>query len=263
MYATHNPVFIDPRNYHQIRRLSREGRAEHPVTRVWQVSEAELCQSLSGRVKEAAIKRYAGTRCSSTLAEGFFAHAVMLVEGFTEEAVVLGCAERHHLSLGAQGITVINAEGKDNILLCHAILTALGVPCYVVFDGDAGMEERKLESVQHMPPEKRQEKEAEFERQARNNAEKNANLLGYLGAAVTPRPATIAEASYAVFDDNLETYLEAEWPAWVVRRQELIDSGDGFAKKDAATYREAALTSATEPPYHLVAMLENVQKMAR
>ena len=97
----------------------------------------DLCQTLAGLVKEESIKRYAGTRCSNTLAEGFFAHAVMLVEGFTEEAVLLACAERHRRNLGVLGITVINAQGKDNLLLCHAILTTLGVSCYVVFDGDS------------------------------------------------------------------------------------------------------------------------------
>ncbi|GAA1929073.1 ATP-dependent nuclease [Streptantibioticus ferralitis] len=263
MYATHNPVFIDPRNYHQIRRLSREGGEEHPVTRVLQVSEIELCQSLSGLVKEESVQRYAGARCSGPLAEGFFSHAVVLVEGFTEEAVLLGSAERQRISLGAQGISVINAEGKDNILLCHAILTALGVPCYVVFDGDAEMEERKRESVRNMAQEDRHKKELEFERQAGKNAEKNADLLGYLGASVNPWPPTVAEATYAVFHDNLETYLGAKWPAWSQRRQELIASGDGFAKKDSSTYREATVTAASEPPFHLLAILENVQKLVR
>ncbi|MEV5521476.1 AAA family ATPase [Streptomyces pseudogriseolus] len=263
MYATHSPIFINPRDYHQIRRLSREGAAEHPVTQVWQVTEADLCQTLAGLVKEESIKRYAGTRCSSTLAEGFFAHAVMLVEGFTEEAVLLACAERHRRNLGALGITVINAQGKDNLLLCHAILTTLGVRCYVVFDGDAGMEQRKRESVRDLAQEKRREKELEFAKQARKNAEKNADLLRYLGASVAPWPTTAAEATYAVFHDNLEIYLETDWPAWWARRRELIDSGDGFAGKDAVTYREATLTASSEPPVELVAMLDNVQHLAK
>ncbi|MFC9038010.1 ATP-dependent endonuclease [[Kitasatospora] papulosa] len=263
MYATHSPVFIDPEGYHQIRRLSREVVEAHPITRVWQASEAELCASLTGLVGEDAIKRRTGPRLAGSLAEGFFAHAVVLAEGTTDGAVLTGCAERAGVSLGAEGITVIDVTGRDNILLCHAILSALGVPCHVIFDGDAGMLERKTESAQYLESAKRHEKVRNFENQARKIADDNASLLGYLGAARTPWPATEASATYTVFEDVLETYLSGYWPAWGSRRQELIDTGHGVPDKNAATYREAARTATTEPPHVLQAALENVRAMTR
>lgn len=167
------------------------------------------------------------------------------------------------MSLGAEGITVIDVTGRDNILLCHAILSALGVPCHVIFDGDAGMLDRKTESVQHLDPAKRAQKVQDFERQARRLADSNASLLGYLGASRTPWPATDSAARYTVFEDVLETSLSEHWPAWGARRQELIDTGDGVSDKNAATYREAARTATTEPPYVLQAALENVRALTR
>jgi putative ATP-dependent endonuclease of OLD family len=152
--------------------------------------------------------------------------------------------------------------GRDNTLLCHAILTALGVPCHVVFDGDAGMEERKRQSVQHLAPEKRREKELEFERSAQKIREQNMDLLGYLGAPRTPQPPDESTARYTVFEDSLETYLAEHWPAWGVRRQELIDAGQGVDGKNAATYQESTRTAATDPPFLLHALLENVQTRA-
>ena len=80
---------------------------------------------------------------------------------------------------------------------------------------------------------------------------------------MTPWPTTAAAATYAVFHDSLETYLETDWPAWWTRRRELIDSGDGFAGKDAVTYREATLTASSEPPVELIAMLDNVQHLTK
>ncbi|MFJ1937950.1 ATP-dependent nuclease, partial [Kitasatospora sp. NPDC088160] len=263
MYATHSPVFIDPRNYHQIRRLSRDGGTGHPVTRVCQVSEGDLREALAGIVKENTIKRNAGTWCSSALAEGFFGHAAILVEGPTDEGVLLGCAERLGINLGAQGITIVVAGSKSNIPLSHAILTALGVPCYVVFDGDAGMLEEKTQSVDHLPPDKRAEKVADFQNQARSNAIKNRELLRYLGGASASDPPTTVDVTYAVFSDRLETYLANEWPSWGERRRELINAGDGFEQKDAATYREAALTADSAPPFHLAGILESAQLMIR
>ncbi|WP_370260938.1 TOPRIM nucleotidyl transferase/hydrolase domain-containing protein [Streptomyces sp. V4I8] len=72
------------------------------------------------------------------LAEGLFVEAAVLVAGEADEAVILGFAEQQGLSLGANGISVINVEGKGNLVLAHAILSGFGVRCYVVFDGGTG-----------------------------------------------------------------------------------------------------------------------------
>ncbi|WP_258564535.1 ATP-dependent endonuclease [Streptomyces himalayensis] len=196
------------------------------------------------------------------LAEGFFAHAVVLVEGRGDEGVITGCADRSGINLGAEGISVIEVHGKDNLMISDALFSALGVPCYVVFDGDADMEERKRESVRHLIPQQRQEKEQEFERQARNNRTKNANLLQYLGATPTPRPTDDSTGRYTVFEDTLETYLAQHWPAWDERRQDLVRSGEGLGGKNAATYLETTGTVATEPPFLLHALMENIRSLA-
>lgn len=265
MYATHNPVFIEPRSYHEIRRLGRDGTEAHPVTRVRQIDEAELIQSLPGDlVSDGSIKRQAGIKCAGALAEGFFAQAVVLVEGDTDGAVLTGCAERDQLSLGALGISVISVGGKDNIALCHAILNGLGVPCYVVFDGDAGKEARSRQGIQNIQSDdERREREGKIEEQFRKDLALNANLLGYLGASPAPWPSTAAADNHMVLEDNLETYLADQWPSWGTRKAELIASGDGFPAKNAATYREAARTADTPPPFVIQAVLENLKAMVK
>ncbi|MFJ5309959.1 ATP-dependent nuclease [Streptomyces sp. NPDC088350] len=246
MYATHSPVFIDPRNYQQIRRLGRVGSGDHPDVRVRQLSEHDLVQSLTGRVTEKSIRRHASTRYVKALAEGLFVKAAVVVEGETEENLILGFAERQGVSLGADGIIVINAEGKDNLILCHAILTGFGVGCYVVFDGDAGPETMARDA-----------------NKAQVACEKNMDILGYLGASVTARPATACEVTHTVFEDDLETYLAKDWQAWNGRRKELIKQTDGYADgKHAPTYGEAARTAGGEPKL-LHALLENVMALAK
>src|SRR6202034_625792 len=76
------------------------------------------------------------------LPEALFAEAVILVEGSTDQAVIEGCAEREDTFLANDGIVVAEVGGKDGVLLPHAILTLLGIPCYLVFDGDNGCEDR-------------------------------------------------------------------------------------------------------------------------
>ncbi|MDR3080403.1 MAG: ATP-dependent endonuclease [Streptomyces sp.] len=260
MYATHSPVFIDPKGYHQIRRLCRATAVEHPVTEVWQATEDALCRALDGLVDDKVIRSRTEGVLSGSLAEGFFAHVVVLVEGRADEGVIVGCAERTGVNLGAEGVFVIDVKGKDNLLVADALFTALGVPCHVVFDGDAGMEERKRESAAHMIPEQRKQKEEEYERQARQNRAKNANLLQYLGASPTGQPGDGSTSRYTVFEDNLETYLAQHWPAWDKQRQELVRAGAGDFK-NAATYLETTRSVATEPPFLLHALLENARSL--
>ncbi|MEU8293749.1 hypothetical protein [Streptomyces pseudogriseolus] len=50
MYANRNPISIDPKGNLQIRRLSRDARAEHPALRVRLVTEEDLCRVLDGLV---------------------------------------------------------------------------------------------------------------------------------------------------------------------------------------------------------------------
>ncbi|MEU3513506.1 AAA family ATPase [Streptomyces longwoodensis] len=93
MYAIHNPVFIDPKGYHQIRRLSRDAGAEHPVTEVWQATEEDLCRVLDELVDKQVIRSRTEGTLGGALAEGFFAHAVVLVEGGGDEGVITDCAD--------------------------------------------------------------------------------------------------------------------------------------------------------------------------
>ncbi|MEV3874874.1 hypothetical protein [Streptomyces sp. NPDC049906] len=116
--------------------------------------------------------------------------------------------------------------------------------------------------MQNLVPEQRQAQEQKAEREARRTREKNADLLGYLGASPSPCPEDEAATFHTVFEADMETYLTESWPAWDQHRQELIDEGEGFGAKNAATYRAAARTAATTPPFLLHALLENVRAMA-
>ncbi|MGV4891365.1 ATP-dependent nuclease [Streptomyces viridosporus] len=244
MYATHSPVFIDPSDYQQVRRLYRTTGGDHPEVRLRALTEEQLRKSLDGHVDEKSIARRGATRYVKDLAEALFADVTVLVEGVTDEGVLLAFAERQGFSLGAEGICVMNAEGKDNMILCHAILTGLGVRCHLVFDADTGP------------------KNAQNENKVRQAAGTNMRILGYLGAPAVPRPTTVSEAEYTVFEDDLETHLRDYWPAWNVRRQELIKQGTGYVDgKHVPTYAEAARTAGGEPA-HLHALLENVRAMA-
>lgn len=148
-------------------------------------------------------------------------------------------------------------------MLCHAILRALNVRCYTVFDGDAGMEERKREGLQpNLEDKELADALRKIDGAVRRSMLDNTNLLGYLGGTPTGTPADESTREYTIFHDHLEGHLTSHWPAWVERQREMVRDGDGFAGKNAATYREAARTTTSEPPLLLQSLLQNVLALA-
>ncbi|CAM5462596.1 hypothetical protein STENM36S_08755 [Streptomyces tendae] len=200
-------------------------------------------------MSEKAIARRGATRYVKELAEALFADVAVLVEGATDESVLLAFAERQGLSLGAEGICVVNAEGKGNMILCHAILTGFGVRCHLVFDADTGP--RKVADADT------EKKTASL----RDNIAKNAKILSYLRVTGEASPASTSEATHTVFEDDLDSYLKDDWPAWNARRLELVARGEGYVDgKHGPTYAEAARTADGEPKL-LHELMENVRAM--
>jgi putative ATP-dependent endonuclease of the OLD family len=236
-YATHSPCFIEPTHFDQIRRVSRraaDNAGERSVS-IAAVNLEAVIKNLDGYIKEETIRRRLDDVCLARLPEALFAEVAVLVEGDTDRAVIEGCGEDDQALLAIDGIVVAEVGGKDILLLPCAILTLLGVPCLVVFDGDKGSAERMRRDGKQ---------EADIMAVVRDQQRKNRDLLRYLGEPEEDWPATQVTDRCAIFEDRLEEELIALWPAWATRRQELVDSGLGFNAKNAATYR---YTTATAP----------------
>jgi putative ATP-dependent endonuclease of OLD family len=239
-YATHSPFFIEATHFPQIRRVSRTVTGSIvPTVTISHVTLDHVLQHLDGFVKQDTVRKRMDALCVEKLPEALFADAAILVEGSTDPAVIEGCAERDGAFLSVQGIVVVNGGGKDAILLPHAILTLLGVPCYLVFDGDNGCADRMRRNGKA---------ETDISNEIKKHQTNNRNILRYLKATEEDWPSTGAYSEYAVFEDRLETEIEQGWPAWGSRVQELVSSGTGFLDKNRATYRQATLTAADKEP---------------
>jgi len=238
-YATHSPLFIEATHFPQVRRVNRSIDPDDvgPVINISHVSIESVITRLHGYVKERTVRGRIDPSCLQALPEALFAEAVVLVEGYSDQGVIEGYAEREDVLLAHEGIVVAEVGGKDNMMLAHAILTLIGIPCYVIFDGD---------KLTGNPAEQ---------------GEKNRRILHYLGATEEDFPITGAYAGHAVFETCLETELKKSWPAWDVRRRELIASGTGFLGKNSATYRQATLTTVDKAPDVLQEIVSAVRAM--
>jgi len=176
--------------------------------------------------------------CLANLPEALFGHAVILVEGTTDKGVLEGCGLRLD-PLNRHGIVVAVVGGKDNVALAHAILTELGVPCYAVFDGDANCKPDKVQK----------------------NKEKNRILIEYLGGVPEDFPMAKVYDAYAVVHDDMEKYLLDEWHDWEIARRALVSDGRGIDGKQEATYRQAAVEAASNPPAWLSDVISKVMDL--
>jgi putative ATP-dependent endonuclease of OLD family len=240
-YATHSPCFIEPTHFDQIRRVSRsaaDNSGDRSVT-ISSVTLQAVIDHLDGFVKEETVRKRLDDVCLARLPEALFGEAVILVEGDTDRAVIEGCAEHEGDLLAVDGIVVAEVGGKDILLLPCAILSLLGIPCFVIFDGDKGSAGRMRRDGK--PEQAIGEAQKEHSR-------KNHNLLRYFGEPEQDWPVSRVTERCGIFEDRMESELTTLWPQWEQQRQALVDSGLGYHAKNTATYRHAAATASGPVP---------------
>jgi putative ATP-dependent endonuclease of OLD family len=137
LLATHSPYFIQPEQFNALHRFTYANG--ETVVATASVASVAATSGLNEESIEKAIVSYVPTEFS----EGFFADAVVLVEGQTDRIVLEAVATKLGNDLDRLGVTVLSVEGKGGLRVARAILVALGIPTYVLADGDHGTSARK------------------------------------------------------------------------------------------------------------------------
>ncbi|MCU1479795.1 MAG: ATP-dependent endonuclease [Subtercola sp.] len=252
VYATHSPYFVEPSYFDQIRRVERTiDSAVGSHVNIHRASMVAVTKSLDGFVDSNSVESRLDNACLYELRDALFATAVLLVEGSTDRAIFEGMADST-LPLSVDGIEVAAVGSKDSMFLAAAILSQLQIPFASVFDSDRESANRKRANG-------RPENEAVA--QEASDSLKNRNLLRFFGVTETDWPVGLQGDSTWVIDDNIEALVSTSWAEFDVARDELISSGRGSERKNAATYRFAA-RSATNPPCELVEIVQAVRKLS-
>ena len=144
-FCTHSPLFIDMSRFGGIRLFRRAGTNTPGIpkqTQVKQTNIATVCRRLGRQDSEQEHNLMLSklqTIMTPWMNEGFFAHAVVLVEGDDDRGALLGTAMRMGYNLESMGIAVIPCSGKTNLDRPWAVFTELGIPSYIVWDSDANL----------------------------------------------------------------------------------------------------------------------------
>ncbi|WP_445152216.1 ATP-dependent nuclease [Baekduia sp. Peel2402] len=250
-YATHSEHFVDASQYERLRRFRRRPGAPWPESHVAQATVERVVARVEGVHKAEQIPLRVRMTLRRQVAEAVFAKAVVLVEGKSDVGLLQGLGDRIG-GLDALGVAVVRCHGKRQLLIPWAILTELDVPCFVVFDGDAGLASR-------MQADGRQE--ADIQAAQASVGRDNALVLSTLGQPSAEQPATGVGDRCAVFADRLEAEL-ASWPGFEAAVEAFkLEQGDFRPKPDDA-YRHAAGTVAADPPQVLQDMLVRIEALA-
>jgi energy-coupling factor transporter ATP-binding protein EcfA2 len=191
LYSTHSPLFVGIDRMDQIRLLRKVSVSGKPkITKCVLTSGDEIAEKLwiaNGSTGPKYVGETLMPRLQSIMtpwmSEGFFARAVALVEGEDDRAALLGMAKVMNCDLESEGISVIPCGGKVSMDRPSAIFQQLGIPTYVVWDGDKGENDSKPED--------------------------NHRLLRMLGRNPVDWPSEIS-SRFAVFERDLETTLREE-----------------------------------------------------
>ncbi|WP_158753304.1 ATP-dependent endonuclease [Dyella sp. S184] len=247
-YATHSPYFLEARHFDQVRRLTRSSD-ETPVVTVHFATVDDVKTKLNETVDADQVARQLDGIVTNRLSVALFAARVLLVEGDTEAAVFYGIGDRDAVGrLESQGLSIVSVGGKGGIPLAHAILTCIGIPTYVLFDGDSGFEVRANAVGKN---------QAVIDGERTKFSTENRRLLKYLGGTEVDFPPEQVGDRLATLSDHLEAYLESNWTEWVASCAAIEAAAGIQLGKNQYAYRTSTLEAQGTVPEMLKQILTN------
>lgn len=202
---------------------------------------------LEGIVAADQVGRQLDGIVTDRLSVALFAARALLVEGETEAAVFYGIGDRDAVGhLESQGISIVSAGGKGGIPLADAILTSLGIPTYVVFDGDSGFEARANAVGKS---------QIAITGERTKFATENRRLLKYLGETEADFPAEQVGDRLATLSDQLESYIESNWAEWATAYAAIEAAAGIKLPKNQYAYRTATREATGSVPEMLKQIL--------
>lgn len=247
--ATHSPYFILPEQFEALRRFAlADGCSKTTSTTIPAVVAAT-------GVDTRRVTKVVAKEIPRIFSEGFFADAVVFVEGDSDRVVLEVIAERFGKSLDAIGVVILAMGGKDSLKIPHAILDLVGIPIYVVADADAEAAARKYPN---------QADEGKKTNAVESHKKATDNLLAWLPSTTDALHGslpfnwgdpTVVTDRWCLWHDDLESELEA----WSTFSSALEEQGASLRSKDVAAYRAAAMEAEiTDLPEPLKQLIEAI-----
>ena len=218
IYSSHSPHFVDLQSFETIRILRKTKPSDFPaaVSNASSFPIAIALQKLTETanlnpddVTEQSFKAHIAPVMSSIVNEGFFADLVVLVEGFGDAGIFTKLQDLMEKDWITLGVAIIPIEGKTKLDRPALIFQGLGIPVYLIFDGDKNNQGTDQEA---------------------GTTRMNRLLLRLLDSPEEDFPKTQINSKWAVFERDIEDELKRELgeESYVSLRQRVGDDF-GFA----------------------------------
>ena len=226
IYATHSPLFVGIDRIDQIRlfRKISNGVDKPKITKIVSTNLDHVAESIwiadggpGQRYTRVTLIPRLQAIMTPWMSEGFFANVVVLVEGEDDRAAILGIATALGNDLESNGFSVIPCGGKTSLDRPTVIFQQLGIPVYIIWDGDKGESDAKPED--------------------------NHRLLRLMNHPESDWPCLVHDR-FTCFENNLETTLcdeigEKEFSLWLQECQNKF----GIQKKKHAIKNPNIITT--------------------
>lgn len=193
IYSTHSALFVGIDRLDQVRLLRKVDGAEGKpkVTKISYTTGDAVATELwevAGKQGPRYTGETLGPRLQAIMTpwmnEGFFSDVAVLVEGEGDRAALLAIGLSMGHDLESSGFSVIPCMGKNNLDRPTVIFRKLGIPVYVIWDGDKGGKDAKPED--------------------------NQRLLRLMGQRGQDWPATMVTDRFACFETDIERIVRDE-----------------------------------------------------
>jgi putative ATP-dependent endonuclease of OLD family len=179
--------------------------------------------------------------CGVEHAEAFFARAVLLVEGPTEQAALPVYAAAMGVDFDALGVSIVSAGGKAGLDALHQLYEGLGFPVFLLFDNDIGGDAKDIPV--------------------------NKVLTRLVGLTENERPAPVVAARHAILQPDFEGTVRVEVEKVqaglydTLKAEASAEFGAKAGKPIQARYVARKLTDRAIFPPTIKAVVEAVQAM--
>ena len=142
VYCTHSPHFIGLDRIQQIRLLKKD-KAKNNYPKITKIISVDI-KTLVTKLNDLHRKKFSDKNISlllhvvmtSLMNEGFFAKVVVLVEGDSDRAAILGTAEAMGIELESLGVSVIPCDSKYSMDTPAVVFREFKIPTYLIWDND-------------------------------------------------------------------------------------------------------------------------------
>lgn len=192
LYVTHSAYFLEVQYFNEIRICRKiladpitaprhtvftqfsKKQAAGELARIWERPEEDFTE-------QAFVSR-AAPILNTIVNEGFFADVAVVVEGDSDVAALWAMQEIMDAGWDRLGIVLIPVGGKNNLDRAVVAFKGFGISTYFIFDGD---------------------------KNENKTAHTNRAYTRMGGLASIDYPSTLATPDFAVFENDIETYLQS------------------------------------------------------